>query len=255
MSLNDAAARGFTRGADDYEAVRPGYPATAVDLLIEKLPITPRTRLCDLGAGTGKLTRALLRTGADIIAIEPVAAMRRKLAITCPDVETLDGTAEALPLVDASVDAVTVAQAFHWFDVGAALAEVHRILRARGGLALVWNVRDESVPWVRDFGRLLDRAAGGKPYDGDADVAELVASSGLFTPVEQASFPNPVPADVTSLVQRAASTSYISALPDDRRGEALEEVRQLAETHPGLSGRQEFDFPHTTVVFWCHRTS
>src|SRR6185503_12958613 len=150
------AAVGFDRAADAYERARPSYPDEAVALLVGALGIGPGRRVLDLAAGTGKLTRLLMPTGAGLVAVEPVAGMRARLLAAVPEVEVLDGTAEALPLPDGSVDAVVCAQAWHWFDSAAALAEVRRVLRpgparAAGGLAVVFNIRDESVAWVREL--------------------------------------------------------------------------------------------------------
>lgn len=265
MTVHDAAARGFERGAGDYEAARPGYPPEVVDLLVAELGLGPGRRLLDLAAGTGKLTRLLLPSGADVVAVEPVAAMRAELVARAPEVEALDGTAEALPLPDGSVDAAVAAQAFHWFDAPIALAELHRVLRRGGGLALVWNVRDESVDWVRRFGELLVEAAAGdpasaefqetgKPYEEGTDWTAVVAAAGGFTPVQRAVVGWAQPIDAELLVRRAASTSFVSALPDDARAAALDAVRALADTHPDLSGRDTFGFPYQTVVYWCRST-
>ncbi|TMM16368.1 MAG: endonuclease III, partial [Actinobacteria bacterium] len=135
-------SRGFGLAADAYERGRPDYPADALAFLVERLDLRPGRTVADLAAGTGKLTRLLAPTGADVIAVEPIAEMRAKIE----GARVLDGAAEAIPLADASVDAVTVAQAFHWFRAGEALVEIHRVLRPGGGLALVWNVRDERDP-------------------------------------------------------------------------------------------------------------
>ncbi len=265
MTVHDAAARGFERGAADYEAARPGYPPGLVDLLVAELPLGPGRRVLDLAAGTGKLTRLLAPTGTALVAVEPVAAMRDTLSGIVPDAEVLEGTAEAIPLPDASVDGVVVAQAFHWFEPTAALAEVHRVLRPGGGLALVWNVRDESVDWVRQFGQVLvDGAAGdessaafletGKPYEEGTDWPGVLGDTGWFTAVARRVIPWSQPVDADLLLRRAASTSFVSALPDAARGRVLDEVRRLADTHPDLRGRAQFGFPHLTTVFWCRTT-
>ena len=120
--IRAAAAEGFQQGAEAYEASRPSYPPDAVAHILEVTGLGPGRRVLDLAAGTGKLTRLLVPSGADVVAVEPVAAMRETLTRALPDVEALDGTAEAIPLGDASVDAVTVAQAFHWFDAAPAPA-------------------------------------------------------------------------------------------------------------------------------------
>ncbi len=265
MTVHDAAARGFERGAGDYEAARPGYPPEVVDLLVAELGLAPGRRVLDLAAGTGKLTRLLVPSGAELVAVEPVAAMRAELVARAPGVEALDGTAEALPLPDHSVDAAVAAQAFHWFDAPVALAELHRVLRPGGALALVWNVRDESVDWVRRFGELLVAAAAddpasaefqatGKPYEEGTDWVGVIAAAGGFTPVRREVLPWAQPIDPDLLVRRAASTSFVSALPDDARADALDRIRDLAATHPDLAGRASFGFPHETVVYWCHST-
>ena len=267
MPVHDEAARGFERGAGDYEAARPSYPDGLVELLIRELDIGSGSRVLDLAAGTGKLTRLLVPTGADLVAVEPVAAMRATLADTVPSAEALDGTAEAIPLADASVDAVVVAQAFHWFDAPAALGEIRRVLRPGGGLALVWNVRDTSVDWVKRFGEILVERGGGeadrgsafletgKPYAERQDWAAIVADAGGFTTVATETMPYEQQIDPDVLVARAASTSFVSALPDDQREKVLDGVRDLARTHPDLVAREAFGFPYVTTAHWCHKTS
>ena len=156
-AIPEEAARGFQRGAADYERGRPGYPEAAIALLARRAGPRPGRVAVDLAAGTGKLTRALLALGADLVAIEPVAGMREQLQRAVPGVTVLDGTAERMPLDDASVNAVFVAQAFHWFDVPAAAAEIHRVLAPGGGLGVVRNEWDESVDWIVEMRALTAR--------------------------------------------------------------------------------------------------
>jgi SAM-dependent methyltransferase len=255
------AAVGFERGADDYERARPSYPAAAVELIVEVCGLGPGVTVCDLAAGTGKLTRLLVPSGAEVVAVEPVVAMRDQLTGVVPGVEVLDGTAEAIPLRDASVDAVTVAQAFHWFDTDRALPEMRRVLRPGGHLVLVWNVRDESVDWVSRFTELLVAGSGGRPYtpyhqlkSGEAmtaDHVEVVRDSGQFTDVRDVYFPNPQTVTPDDVVARAASTSFVAALDDAPREALLDQVRELVATHPETAGREQFEFPHETMVSWC----
>jgi SAM-dependent methyltransferase len=254
--IPSAAADGFQQGADAYERSRPSYPAEAVACIVGHAGLGPGRRVLDLAAGTGKLTRLLVPSGADVVAVEPVAAMRTALRSALPDLEILDGTAAAIPIGDGSVDAVTVAQAFHWFDVPAALAELHRVLRSGGTLVLTWNTRDRSVDWVRAFGDVLD-TGGERPYDSyyQVDYPALVAEQGRggFTTVEEWSCDWEQPFTPELLVARAASVSVVAALPEEERAEVLERVRELVATHPELAGRPAFGFPYTTRVFWCRR--
>lgn len=255
--INRAAADGFERGAGDYEQSRPSYPAAAVELVVDELAIGPGRRVLDLAAGTGKFTRLLEPTGAELVAVEPVAAMRAQLQAALPAVSALDGTAEQIPLSDASVDVVVVAQAFHWFDAPLALAEVGRVLRVGdqppSGLALIWNQQDEEVGWVRRFGEILVDAAGSKPYVSGTDWPAVVAAAGGFEPLQHRTFDFEAPMTPDLLVTRAASTSFVSALPDDARRACLARVRELAATDPDLVGLDRFGFPYVTHVYWCHR--
>src|ERR687892_898838 len=162
-SVHESAARGFAQAPEDYERGRPTYPPEALALLARILRLEPGRTVLDLAAGTAKLTRALVPTGARLVAVEPVAAMRAKLAESLPEARVLAGTAERIPLVDGSVDAVAVAQAFHWFDGDEALAEIHRVLRPGGRLGLVWNMRDEAVSWGAGVTAVMEAHPGGKP--------------------------------------------------------------------------------------------
>lgn len=260
-SIIAEAAVGFERGADDYERARPSYPADAVDRIVAVCGLAPGVTVCDLAAGTGKLTRLLVPSGAEIVAVEPVAAMRAQLIRAVPGVDVVDGTAESIPLGDGSVDALTAAQAFHWFDTDRALPEMRRVLRRGGHLALVWNVRDETVDWVRQFTEVVVARSGGRPYtpyhqirSGEAmtaDHVEVVRASGLFGEVHQAVFPNPQTVTLDDVVARAASTSFVAALDPDPRQALLDEVRDLVAAHPETAGRERFVFPHETLVSWC----
>jgi SAM-dependent methyltransferase len=251
MAVHPVAARGFDSGAAAYERGRPSYPSTAVDLVVEELRIGLGTRVVDLGAGTGKWTRLLVERGARVIAVEPVPGMRDELVVAVPEAELLEAPAEAVPLPDGSVDAVTAAQAFHWFDVPAALAECARLLRHGGGLALVWNERDESVPWVAELNAIMKGPRGGVPaYDEHVDWAAAVEADGRFTTLQHRAFGSAQTVDQATLLDRVRSTSYIAALSEEQRAGVLDEVGQLVAGFP-----ERFKVPHRTDVFWCHRRS
>lgn len=249
-AIHDAAARGFPRAVEDYERGRPGYPPEAVARLVEVLPIGPGRRVLDLAAGTGKLTRALEPFGAELVAVEPVAEMRAVLERASPAVQSVDGVAEGIPLADDSVDAVVVGSAFHWFDGERALTEIQRVLRPGGGLGLLWNVRDEAVPWVAALTEIMEPHRGGAPrYSAGAWRAAL-DDSPLFSPLERASFHHVQRLPPEGVVARVASVSFVAALPAGKRARVLDHVRRLLERDPVTRGRPLVELPYRTDVFW-----
>ncbi len=249
-AIHDAAARGFPRAAEDYERGRPGYPPDAVARLVEALRIGPGRHVLDLAAGTGKLTRALEPSGAALVAVEPVAEMRAMLERASPAVQTVDGVAEAIPLAEDSVDAVVVGSAFHWFDGGPALAEIRRVLRPVGGLGLLWNVRDESVPWVAALTEIMEPHRGAAPRYAAGAWRAALERSRLFSPLESASFRHVQRLPPEGVVARVASVSFVAALPAGKRARVLDRVRRLLERDPVTRGRTLVELPYRTDVFW-----
>ncbi|HEY2317100.1 MAG TPA: methyltransferase domain-containing protein [Solirubrobacteraceae bacterium] len=247
------AAIGFQRGAADYERGRPGYPEAAVALLARELAIGPGAVVVDLAAGTGKLTRALVGLGANVVAIEPVAGMRDQLVRAVPGVEVLEGTAERMPLADRSVDAVLVAQAFHWFDIPAAAAEIHRALAPGGGLGIIRNEWDESVAWIGEMRALIAERAGQPPRRHAQHWGRQLEASGLFTPLVEEVFGNPVRVDVATLLARVASLSYVAVLDDAARSELLDEVARLVTVEGAVGADGRLDTPYRTHVTWGRR--
>jgi ubiquinone/menaquinone biosynthesis C-methylase UbiE len=247
------AAHGFERGAAAYERGRPGYPEAAIARLADELDLGPERVIVDLAAGTGKLTRALLGLGAELIAVEPVAGMRAQLEDAVPGVDVRDGTAEHLPLDDASADAVLVAQAFHWFDVAAAAAEIHRVLVAGGGLGVVRNEWDESVEWIMAMHELIAQHASRVERDRSDDWREALAATGLFSPYQEAMFPNPVRVDVDTLRARVASLSFVALLDDAPRERLLDAVADLVAERDLVGADGLLDTPYRTHVTWCRR--
>jgi SAM-dependent methyltransferase len=246
--IHDLAARGFERAGDDYERGRPSYPAEAIEFLVRELRLGRGARVLDLAAGTGKLTRQLVPTGADVVAVEPVAGMRRKLVEALPAVEALPGTAEALPLPDTSVDAVFCGQAFHWFDGDRALAEIHRVLRPDAGLALIWNVRDEKVDWERRLTELVKRYESSAPRKRWGRWRDAFERTELFTPLERRDFVHEQEGDIETMLARVSSISFVSALPDAERAQFLDEVRRLVEPYGS-----PLVMHYRTELYWCRR--
>jgi ubiquinone/menaquinone biosynthesis C-methylase UbiE len=248
MDIDDVAARGFEAGAAAYELARPGYPDEALAILAEQLGVGPGTAVCDLAAGTGKLTRRLVEAGATVVAVEPVEAMRRQLLEVLPDIEAVEGTAEAIPLPDSSVDVVTIAQAFHWFDAPAALADIARVLRPGGAMALLWNERDESSAWVAEMSRLIkwhDRTVSRYQHVSWPDI---VAESGRFDGLEERTIAWDQPMTRAVLADRVRSISYIAVMPVPERERLAAEVTTLVGRLP-----EPFPMPYTCRVQWCHR--
>ncbi|MDQ3607562.1 MAG: methyltransferase domain-containing protein [Actinomycetota bacterium] len=252
MTIPDIAAQGYELGGDDYERARPSYPPQAVDLLVGELEIGPGSTVLDLGAGTGKLTRLLRPTGATLVAVEPVEAMRRHLAAVA-DVQVLEGTAEAIPLADASIDSVVVGTAFHWFRGDQALAEIVRVLKPEGGLGLVWNNPDLDVDWVAEIWDLIGTKRRSAPRNRDLSWKEAFASAPGLTPLRHRRFSHAQQLGIDGLIARVHSIAFVASLPPAEREDLLERVREIASSHPGLAGGDRLALPYRTDVYWCRR--
>jgi SAM-dependent methyltransferase len=249
--VHHAAALGFDRQADAYDRGRPGYPAEAIAFVVETLGIGHGAAIVDLAAGTGKLTRELVATGAEVIAIEPVAGMRqvltRSLPDVRPDIRVADGTAESLPLDDASVDGVVVAQAFHWFDGPRALAELARVLRPGGRLAVMFNVRDERDRVQAALERIWEPHRGDTPTHRTGAWQRAFEPANRFGPLRHQAFGNDQRVSADQLVDRVVSVSFIATLDEAGRAAVEAEVRTL------LADEDEVVLPYRTDVFWTER--
>jgi SAM-dependent methyltransferase len=205
----------FGARAAEYARGRPGYPA---DALRHCLPAGAR-RVLDLGAGTGKLTSGLLALGLDVVAVEPLTTMR---ALLPPAATVLAGSAEAIPLPDAAVDAALVGQAFHWFERDAALAELARVLRPGGTLGLLWNAIDGREPWLAEISEIMRESS--QAVDAEPPFAGV---AGLTDP-ECGLFPHEQELDAEALVDNVASRSVVILMAPEERAELLARVRALA---------------------------
>jgi ubiquinone/menaquinone biosynthesis C-methylase UbiE len=247
------AARGFDLVPEAYERGRPMYPFAAVRRLVRELEIRSGRSVLDLAAGTGKLTRLLAQSGADVFAVEPVDGMRKRLVETIPGVKAIAGTAEAIPLDEGSIDAVTVGQAFHWFDGDAALAEIHRVLRPGGRLGLIWNVKDESVDWVRLLAEIIEPYRGVAPRVASGAWKDAFERTELFSPLERARFSFIHEVDAETVVARVTSISFIAKLAPTVHERVVAQVRELVATHPETRGQRVFPLRYRTGVYWCNR--
>lgn len=247
--INPVAAAGFGAAADVYERARPSYPVEAVEWLAERTSLDYGSVVVDVGAGTGKLTRLLAATHAHVIAVEPVEAMRGVLLRSVPGVQVMAGTAEQLPLDDASADVVTAAQAFHWFDHARALPEIHRVLRPGGSLCLIWNSRDLEHPLQRSLEKLLAPLREDAPYQLLSDTwKKPLETSGLFGPVETAQFRIEQQLTREGARDRVTSTSFVAAMEPSEREALLARVDELTD---GLE--EPFSFPYVTEVYLAPR--
>ena len=227
--MDDNFARSFGGVADAYERGRPGYPTEAVKWLVGAEPTT----VLELGAGTGKLTETLVELGHDVHACEPdeqmLAILRKKL----PDIRSSASVAEQIPAPDKSFDVVVAAQCLHWFDLDRALPEINRVLKPEGRIAVVWNVRDESIPWVRKLGRIIGT------QEQLREPEEPLVKSGLFGFVEQQSFKHWQKVDRKSIVDLVTSRSNIAVLDESAREAKLRELLAFYDDYGrGMDGMQ-----------------
>ncbi|MGQ8776615.1 class I SAM-dependent methyltransferase [Serratia sp. NA_112.1] len=249
-SIHPAAAEGYQANADRYVKGRPDYPPEIATWLRDTIGLHAGMTALDLGAGTGKFTPRLLETGAQVIAVEPVAQMLEKLSAALPQVKTLAGTAESIPLPDESVDAVVCAQSFHWFATQQALAEIQRILKPGGKLGLVWNMRDARVSWVRKLNQIVDRHEGDAPRFYTGEWRKLFPSKGLEPLQEQVFMLGHQGAIEDVIYNRVRSTSFIAALPHEQQEQVIEQIRQLVAEEGELQGKNTVTVPYQTKVYF-----
>jgi SAM-dependent methyltransferase len=254
MAVHKVAEEGFGREAETYERVRPSYPADAVAWLAGNLGLGPRRTVLDVAAGTGKLTRLLVPFGGRVIAAEPVKGMRRGFVAAVPGVPMVAATAEALPVAPESLHAITVAQAFHWFDADRAFAEFARVLRPHGRVGLIWNVRDRSSDWVNDVWSIMDRVEKRAPWRDHEDWrdSELGDRSG-FGPLHSETFRQEQLVTPEGVVERIASVSHVAVLSPAERERVLDEVRGVVTEHPDARGRMQLRIPYRVDAYWCER--
>jgi SAM-dependent methyltransferase len=247
MTVDPRAATGFASSVGAYERGRPSYPPAAVADLAREFGLTRASTILDLAAGTGKLTRLLVGLVGHVIGVEPSDAMRAELREQVPTVDARDGTAEAIPAADGSIDAVFVGEAFHWFRTAEAGREIARVLAPGGGLALLWNRahwNEQELPWLTAFGELLEpyrQAAGRFPADQWKPALE---ATGAFAPLSRADVDHVQTMSPDDLVALVSSWSWIANLPDGERAGVLQRVR-------GLAGAQErLTLRYRTEIHW-----
>jgi ubiquinone/menaquinone biosynthesis C-methylase UbiE len=218
-------ALSFGAVAEVYDRARPSYPLEAVEWMAGRAAST----VVELGAGTGKLTDRLAELGHDVLATDPLDQMLQHLRLRHPDIRVATAPAEAIPAATRSVDTVVAAQAFHWFDVDRALREAARVLKPEGRIALVWNTRDERIPWVKKLGRIIGT------QDQDYDPTDLLVASKHFGYVEDATFRFWQPLrkhQLRDLVSSRSSVAVLDPLAQERLLRKVDELFDAYETGP-----------------------
>lgn len=243
MDLHPLASR-FASVADAYERGRPDYAPAVVGAVAAELGLAPSAPVLDLAAGTGKLSRQLLASGLEVTAVEPQAPLRDRLAAVIGSERVREGIAEDIPLPDSSVDAVTVADGFHWFDQARALIEIRRVLRAGGGLAVLSTVPDwAGASWAHELGTLIQSVRPEHPYFDGPPWQEAVRAAGGWTVPREIRVTTSQPTDPDRMVDYAASMSFVAAMPDDERAQWLTRVAELV-----AAGRTPAELPVHVVV-------
>ena len=234
--------RSFGSVAAEYALLRPSYPSDAVEFLLGPRPRT----VLDLGAGTGLLSAVIRAAGHEVIAVDPAGPMLAELETRLPEVRTVVGSAEQIPLADGSVDAVVAGQAAHWFDPPAAAAEMRRLLRPGGVVGLIWNIRDSEVPWVRALDELVSEEA--RDHEADQRVVAALAAE-LPAEVEHSVSGLTQGLMPEQLVGAFGTRSYVAVMDAGRREAFLDRVRELLATHPDTRGQAVLRLPYRTDAY------
>jgi len=255
-------AQGFNLQVEAYERARPAYPSALVADLLGSLNLLQRStapRVLEIGSGTGKFTRSLLELGlTDVTAVEPAPGMRAKFAELFPSIPLLDGTAESIPVENSSVDAVFIAQAFHWFATEAALTEIARVLKPGGGLGLIWNMESSGTPWVAKLREMVEAYEDGAPqyrHNLWRRAFQLPAAE-LFSPLEHRTLLTSMTCTKQMVWDRVVSKSYIANLDDDKKQGLKQRLLAMVEAtcpefSPGSPADATIEFPCATDAYWA----
>lgn len=253
--VHESAAAGYASAAGTYEAGRPDYPAAAIDWLRTVTGTGHGRTILEVGAGTGVMTARLVDTGACVCAVEPVEAMRIRLARRAAGAMVVAGAAGALPIRDGWADAVVCATSFHWFAAAATLREFDRVLAPGGVLALIWNVRDERAPWVRRLSALTDEYESRTPRARSGDWRHAFDGS-AFAEIDHRDVDHlHVGAVAQVVIARTMSVSFIGALPPRDQQMLRDRLSAFVTDEPELAGRSRVAFPYRTVMYAYRRRS
>jgi SAM-dependent methyltransferase len=249
-----STAMGYQTSSDTYEKGRPAYTEEAVFGLAERLRLKPESQIIELGAGTGKFTRILAEKFPNIVAFEPVAAMREKFAEVLPSVKVLEGAGEKISASDTSADAVIVANAFHWFDSDAALKEIHRVLKPGGSLGLIWNIDGVfTSDWGQQIDAWLDELEGDTPQYKTGKWKDAFQSTNLFSPLNEHRFSSKRSTTHSEVIDRVISISFIASLTEPRRNEFQRKIESWLSTHPDSKSKEVLEVSFDTKIYWCFK--
>ena len=233
------SARSFGAAASVYHHSRPGYPTEAIEWLVGDA-----TRVLDLGAGTGKLTEALVALDCDVIAVDPVEEMLEELEVAVPGVPRILGTAEDIPIEDRSVDAVVAGQAWHWFIPDRAIPEIARVLRPGGVLGLVWNSRDIRADWLQQAGEIMHER-----HDASATFESYVKIGPPFGAIEEHTVEWVERMSRPRFLDLVRSRSYFITATEAEQHATLAALETLLTTHPDIAGADQLEVPYVTHCY------
>ncbi|XP_067044852.1 uncharacterized methyltransferase Mb3374-like [Acropora muricata] len=263
---NEGGIREFSTDLSLYEKGRPEYTKESVEFLLCQVGLLSkitkeRTTLLEIGAGTGKFTRAMVEVltsrnaSVEITASDPKPEMCEAFRRLVPGIKMLQFPAEDIALPDESVPVIICAQAFHWFASDKSVAEICRVLEPGGKFGLIWNHRDHSQPWVRALQDIVDPFVKKKDMPGDARElkwTESLNKSGKFTPVERNNkFQTYVEGDMDKIVAVIMCISAITQSSEEVRRSTEVKVREVLTNHPDLQGAQVYKLPYITDICWC----
>ncbi len=250
QSIHPAAKNGFSAGAERYQQTRPNYPPEIVQWLKHHLLLTEQAHCVDLGAGTGKFLASLQQVTSQITAVEPVSEMIGQLKTVYPEIACIQATSTDIPLNSNSIDAVVCAQSFHWFADSASLAEIHRILKPQGQLALIWNQRDVQVDWVKALADVIAPLEGNTPRYHSGQWKKVFEQQTLFQLDHVQTFQQAHIGTVENVVsKRLLSSSFIAAMPEHEQQQLKAQFEQIVFKYTGKQPQDEIAFPYLTYAY------
>lgn len=253
-SIHPAAQTGFASSAELYQQVRPSYPKAITTWLTEHLHLKADDYVLDLGAGTGKFLANLTQVSKHVYAAEPIKEMLQQLCLQYPQVHSVQASSQALPFAEQNFDAVLCAQSFHWFADIESLKEIHRVLKPKAALGLIWNQRDERVDWVKALAELVFQYEADTPRFHNQAWKKVFDQSSLFNPIDLQRFDHQQSGRVEDVVsKRLLSTSFIAAMPKQQQQQLKHQFEQIVLDYTGKQPHDHIDFPYTSYAYFYEK--